>query len=35
MSELDAVKTLKDFPEYGIKKRDTGTIIMVFTTTNK
>ena len=30
-NELDSVRTLKDFPEFGINKGDTGTVVIVFT----
>jgi len=34
-NELETIKTLKDFPEEGIKKGDIGTIVMAFTTPNE
>ena len=34
-NELEVVKTLKDFPEEGIKTGDVGTIVMVFTNPNE
>ncbi|MCL2831519.1 MAG: DUF4926 domain-containing protein [Betaproteobacteria bacterium] len=34
-NELESVKTLKDFPEEGVKKGDTGTIVMAFTLPNE
>jgi len=33
--ELEVVKTLKDFPEKGIKIGDVGTIVMAFTVPNE
>ena len=30
--ELEAVKTLKDFPKEGIRMGDVGTIVIAFTT---
>ncbi|MCL2644174.1 MAG: DUF4926 domain-containing protein [Betaproteobacteria bacterium] len=34
-NELEAVRTLKDFPEEGVKRGDIGTIIMAFTLPNE
>ena len=34
-NELDAVKTLKSFPDDGITIGDIGTIVMVFSTPNE
>ena len=34
-SELEVVRTKKDIPEKGIKKGDTGTIIVAFTKPNE
>jgi hypothetical protein len=34
-NELDAVKLLRDFPEEGVGKGDSGTIVMAFDTPNE
>jgi hypothetical protein len=34
-NELEVVKTLVNFPEEGIKKDETGTIVAVFTKPNE
>ncbi len=34
-SELDIVKTLKEYPEFNIQKGDIGTIVIVFTNPNE
>jgi len=34
-NELEVVKTLKAFPEEGIKTGDVGTIVMAFTVPNE
>jgi len=34
-NDLDCVKTLRDFPEEGIKKGDIGTVVMAFSTPNE
>lgn len=34
-NELQAVKTLKDFPEEDVKMGDIGTIVMTFTIPNE
>jgi hypothetical protein len=34
-SELDGVKTLKNFSEHGIQKGDIGTVIIAFTVPNE
>lgn len=33
-NELTCVRTLKDFPEHGIKKGDIGVVIIAFTKPN-
>jgi hypothetical protein len=34
-NELESVKTLKDFPEEGVRVGDIGTIVMVFALPNE
>lgn len=34
-NELTCVRTLKDFPEHGIKKGDIGVVIIAFTKPNE
>ena len=34
-NELDTVKTLKGFPNYGVKKGEVGTVIIAFSKPNE
>ena len=34
-NELDSVRTLKEFPNYGIAKGETGVVVIAFTKPNE